>query len=227
MKILNLYAGIGGNRKFWGNTHEITAVEINKSIAVCYKDLYPDDHVIVGDAHQYLLNHYHEFDFIWSSPPCQTHSRLRTCSVYCGKAKAVYPDMKLYQEIILLKMFAKCDWVVENVIPYYKPLIQPSFTIQRHHFWSNKFIFASNFKMDAIENGTNKERMNALDVDLSKYEFEGINKRQILRNCMQPELGAYIFEQITGTKCRWIKIEPLSINIRQKPVDVTIEVVND
>jgi DNA (cytosine-5)-methyltransferase 1 len=29
MRILNLYAGIGGNRKLWGDDHEITAVELN------------------------------------------------------------------------------------------------------------------------------------------------------------------------------------------------------
>ena len=28
LKILNLYAGIGGNRKLWGNEHDITAVEL-------------------------------------------------------------------------------------------------------------------------------------------------------------------------------------------------------
>jgi len=27
MKILNLYAGIGGNRKLWGDQHQVTAVE--------------------------------------------------------------------------------------------------------------------------------------------------------------------------------------------------------
>lgn len=70
MKILNLYAGIGGNRMLWGDEHDITAVEFNKSVADCYKDLYTNDNVIVGDAHEYLLEHYHEFDFIWASPPC-------------------------------------------------------------------------------------------------------------------------------------------------------------
>jgi len=29
MKILNLYAGIGGNRKLWGNDHEITSDGVN------------------------------------------------------------------------------------------------------------------------------------------------------------------------------------------------------
>lgn len=36
MKILNLYAGVGGNRRLWGDKHEITAVEWNKSVADCY-----------------------------------------------------------------------------------------------------------------------------------------------------------------------------------------------
>ena len=37
MKILNLYAGIGGNRTLWGDKHEVTAVEINAEIAGIYK----------------------------------------------------------------------------------------------------------------------------------------------------------------------------------------------
>jgi len=70
IKILNLYAGIGGNRKLWPDQEiEVTAIENNKSIAKIYKDFFPNDTVIVGDAHQYLLEHYKEFDFIWSSPP--------------------------------------------------------------------------------------------------------------------------------------------------------------
>ena len=55
MKILNLYAGIGGNRKLWGNEHEITAVELDKDIAAIYKDFFPTDKVIVADAHPYLI----------------------------------------------------------------------------------------------------------------------------------------------------------------------------
>ena len=138
IKILNLYAGIGGNRKLWDGDIEVTAVEINPKIAKIYQDFFPNDKVIVADAHQYLLEHYKEFDFIWSSPPCPSHSKIRNeAGVGSGQVEAIYPSMDLYQEIIFLKHFCKnIKWVVENVNPYYKPLI-PGKLIQRHLFWSN------------------------------------------------------------------------------------------
>lgn len=75
VKILNLYSGIGGNRELWGNEHDITAVELDEKRASKYQLLFPYDTVIVADAHEYLLDNFRDFDFIWSSPPCQTHSR--------------------------------------------------------------------------------------------------------------------------------------------------------
>lgn len=128
MKILNLYSGIGGNRKLWGNNHEITAVELNEEIAKVYKDLFPGDEMIVDDAHEFLLKNYMKYDFIWSSPPCPTHSRMRyTCTKQeqktRGKLDVKYPDMTLYQEIILLDKYFEGKYVVENVVPYYEPLI--------------------------------------------------------------------------------------------------------
>lgn len=99
MKILNLYAGIGGNRKLWGDDHEITAVEYNESIAKAYKTFFPKDKIIVADAHQYLLEHFEEYDFIWASPPCPSHSRMRKTNSGVGERKKPhsYPDMRLYQ----------------------------------------------------------------------------------------------------------------------------------
>ena len=76
MNVLNLYAGLGGNRRLWDEV-KVTAVEFNADIANVYCHLYPADNVIVGDAHQYLLDNFKNFDFIWSSPPCQTHSSFR------------------------------------------------------------------------------------------------------------------------------------------------------
>jgi len=126
MKILNLYSGIGGNRKLWGNDHDITAVEWDKDIAQIYSDFFPKDKMIVADAHQFLLEHFAEYDFIWASPPCPTHSRLGRLRALNKHNEATgqyspprYPDMRLYQEIILLKYFFKGKWVVENVIAYF------------------------------------------------------------------------------------------------------------
>ena len=48
MKILNLYAGIGGNRVHWDG-HDVTAVEFDSQIADVYKKLYPNDTVICGE----------------------------------------------------------------------------------------------------------------------------------------------------------------------------------
>ena len=119
MRVLNLYAGIGGNRKYWTDC-EVVAVECDERIAAVYQRLHPDDTVVVGDAHQYLLDHGHEFDFIWSSPPCQSHSRM----ILGGRNRTPrYPDMGLYQEVIYLQHHFDGLWVVENVQPYYLSLI--------------------------------------------------------------------------------------------------------
>ena len=67
MKILNLYAGIGGNRKLWGDEHEVVAVENDPNIAKIYQDFFPNDKMVVADAHLYLLEHYKDYDFIWTS----------------------------------------------------------------------------------------------------------------------------------------------------------------
>ena len=121
VKVLNLYSGIGGNRKLWTDC-EVTAVELNESIAAIYKDFFPDDKVIVGDAHDYLIKHFREFDIIWTSPPCPTHSRMNTLNNHTRGALH-YPDMKLYQEIIFLDNWFEGKYCVENVVPYYDPLI--------------------------------------------------------------------------------------------------------
>lgn len=191
MKILNLYAGIGGNRKLWGNDHKITAVEIDPKIAKIYQEYYPDDEVIVGDAHQFLLDHYKEFDFIWSSPPCPSHSDIRRCGVKHGQYEALYPDMGLYQEIILLTHFTQrhTKWVVENVIPYYDPLIKP-YTAGRHYFWSN-FIITKDSIIDERVHNDIVGSTGLYGYDLSKFEAE--NKRKLLRNCVNPKLGLYVF----------------------------------
>jgi len=136
MKILNLYACLGGNRYKWSNEHQVTAVELDEDLAILYQERFPNDIVIIEDAHQYLLDHYEEFDFIWSSPPCPSHSRARYGN---AMAKPIYPDLKLYEEIIFLKTHFKGKFCVENVIPYYAPLIAAQLR-GRHLYWANFYI---------------------------------------------------------------------------------------
>lgn len=191
LRVLNLYAGIGGNRRLW-TAVKVTAVEYDPVIAGIYGDHFPDDELVVGDAHAYLLEHFAEFDFIWSSPPCQSHSSFRQniCVRYRG-TKATYPDMKLYQEILFLKHNAGCLWAVENVKPYYTPLI-PARQLQRHLFWSNFEIPFIKIETDLIRKAQIKELQISSGFDLSKYRLK--NKRQVLRNCIRPELGRHVLD---------------------------------
>ena len=64
MKILNLYAGIGGNRKLWGDEHEITAVEYDQATADTYQSYFPGDKVIVCDAHDYRFGYCRRWGFV-------------------------------------------------------------------------------------------------------------------------------------------------------------------
>jgi len=183
MKILNLYAGIGGNRKLWGDDHEITAVEFDPAIAEAYRSRFPNDTMVVGDAKQYLLDHYREFDFIWASPPCQTHSRARRGRVDIpyrngNSYGAVYPDFTLYEIITLLDNFYAGLWCVENVIPYYKPLINPTVSIDRHYYWAN-------FKIESI-------------FIKKEYRIQDIYKKEV-RNQVNKEVGKYILDCAMGT----------------------------
>lgn len=209
MKVLNLYAGIGGNRKLWtkentGLDLQITAVELDPNIAKIYQDFFPDDNVIVGDAHQYLLDHYKEFDFIWTSPPCPTHSQLRYNLGYkanrkYAKVKAIYPDMKLYQEIILLLHWFPGKWIVENTIPYYEPLIKGQKT-GGHIIWSNFIVESFDIGNRNHRNGTVESLQHRKGFDLSTYDV--INKRLILRNCVEPELGLHIFNSMNNQELK-------------------------
>lgn len=190
MKILNLYSGIGGNRKLWGDEHSITAIEYDVDIAQAYQDFFPNDKVLVTDAHEYLLNNFDKYDFIWASPPCPSHGQYRyRVGVLAKGYKPMFPDMKLYEEIIFLKHHAKCGWAVENVQPYYEPLVAPTVTLQRHLVWSN---FPIEYKIFESKGIRIKNKISDYpEWDLSKYKIA--NKRQVLRNCVEPELGLHIF----------------------------------
>ena len=214
INVLNLYAGIGGNRKLWPNDKiEVTAVEIKPEIAKIYQKFFPNDKVIIGDAHQYLLEHYNEFDFIWSSPPCPTHSRIRRfLAIESGQNKPLYPDMQLYQEIIFLQYHFNGKWVVENVISYYEPLIKPQ-EVGKHYFWSNFLI--TKIKMDSRHHNSKiDELQKRKGFDLSNYNNIGIEKKLLLRNCVEPELALHIFN--CAFKIKQVKLSDMVIQNDKK-----------
>ncbi len=208
MKVLNLYACLGGNRYKWnqvaeekGIEIEVTAVELDPEAARLYQERFPNDKVIVADAHQYLLEHFKKFDFIWSSPPCPTHSRVRMTQKNRKTFINKYPDMKLYEEILLLQHQYDGKFVVENVIPYYEPLI-PAQKRGRHLYWTN-FTLPNNInerKLDAILCQM-KDELNTLckfhDYDFRQYKGEQSTVK-MARNLVDYEAGRTIFEVALG-----------------------------
>tara|TARA_B100000902_G_scaffold399029_1_gene468043 strand:+ start:613 stop:1251 length:639 start_codon:yes stop_codon:yes gene_type:complete len=199
MRILNLYACLGGNRYKWGDDHEITAVELDRDLAKLYQERFPDDKVIVEDAHQYLLKNYNQFDFIWSSPPCPTHSRARYWGIGANGKDPVYPDMKLYQEVIFLDYHFKGKYVVENVIPYYKPFLNPK-KRGRHLYWTN-FNLPNDLKDRRIAISQVKNEVDAL-CEFHDYDFKLYKGKQritkIARNLVDYQAGKTILETAIG-----------------------------
>ncbi len=202
MKVLNLYAGLGGNRKLWTDC-QVTAVELDPKVAAVYSRLFPQDGLVVGkDAHEYLVEYFEGFDFIWSSPPCQSHSKMDRAN---SRNKPRYPDLKLYEEILFLQTYFKGNWVVENVVPYYKPLITPSAQVGRHLFWSNLPLSVPPIDDVARPKGFIASGGQATADQLKKWlglEFEGnvyYGKNhcpaQVLRNCVHPEIGRQVFDR--------------------------------
>lgn len=199
IRILNLYACLGGNRLKWDTVAdiEVTAVELDPVLAKLYQERFPDDKVIIADAHQFLLDHYKEYDFIWTSPPCPTHSRARfwNSSNYETATEAVYPDLKLYEEVIFLQNYFKGKFCVENVIPYYEPLMSAQ-KRGRHLYWTN-FVLPNNLGERKIQISAGNDEVKRLcefhDYDFRKYTGEQrIDK--IARNLVDYEAGLTIFK---------------------------------
>ncbi len=198
LKVLNLYACLGGNRLLWEDCH-VTAVELDPELARLYQLRFPDDTVIVADAHEYLLKNYMHFDFIWSSPPCPSHSRARFWGSKGGNCDVVYPDMALYQEIILLQNFFKGKYCVENVTPYYEYLI-PGNKRGRHIYWTN-FRLPNMLSTRSCSIHSQSDEINKW-CDYHQYDFRQYQGAQrldkIARNLVDFEAGNAIYNAARG-----------------------------
>lgn len=208
MKVLNLYACLGGNRYKWdevakeaGIQLEVTAVELDEEAARLYQERFPNDKVVVADAHQYLLDNFKEFDFIWSSPPCPSHSKVRITQKTRENFKFLYPDLKLYEEVIFLDNFFKGKYVVENVTPYYEPLV-PAQKRGRHLYWTN-FTLPNDINERKL-NGILCSMENEVDTlcEFHDYDFRKYKGKQsvqkMARNLVDYEAGRTIFEIALG-----------------------------
>jgi DNA (cytosine-5)-methyltransferase 1 len=195
-KVLNLYACLGGNRYKWTDC-EVTAVELDPEAARLYKERFPNDIVIVADAHQYLLDNYKEFDFIWSSPPCPSHSRARFARK--STTSAIYPDLKLYEEILFLENWYEGKYCVENVIPYYEPLI-PAQKRGRHLYWTN-FNLPNDLNERKASIMESKDEVSQWckfhDYDFRQYKGKQ-SVQKMARNLVDYEAGLTIFNIARG-----------------------------
>lgn len=193
MKILNLFAGVGGNRAQWGDEHEITAVEWDPLIAAAYAKLWPNDTVVIGDAHQYLIEHHQEFDFIWSSPPCQTHTRMQFLRVKGYGEAPKFPSGMLFEEVIFMANWSTTPYAIENVIPYYPQLIPGSQKIARHLYWASfeipEYDDHGHENLRAIQI-PQLQAMHGINLDGMKIP----NRRQVLRNCVPPRVGRHVLD---------------------------------
>lgn len=194
MKILNLYAGVGGNRQLWGDEHEVTAVEFDEEIAGVYAQQFPADEVVVTDALGFLAERFTEFDFIWSSPPCPTHGQYRFNVGERAKGyDPVIPEMtSLYGTIVFLEHRFSGLYAVENTVPYYQPLIEPTVKLQRHLVWSNFDVEPMRLAAKGVRSKNKIGDYADLGVDLSGTRIK--NKRQVLRNMADPVMGRHVLD---------------------------------
>jgi DNA (cytosine-5)-methyltransferase 1 len=153
-----------------------------------------------------LLDHYKEFDFIWSSPPCPSHSRARFARR--NTTTPIYPNLKLYEEVLFLENYFEGKYCVENVIPYYEPLI-PAQKRGRHLYWTN-FNLPNDLNERKINIGGNKTTAKTSEVNhefkalckFHDYDFTKYKGKQrvdkMARNLVDYEAGRTIFETALG-----------------------------
>ena len=198
LKILDLFAGFGGTTRGlqkWLDENNISyeyyAIDIDKQTLKVHKYWNKKSIVIQRDAYTFTKDELREYDFIWASPPCQSHSRAQ---VIWKRRK---PDMRLYTLICKLHQVGK-PFIVENVVPYYKPPIMWDYKIDRHIFWTN---------LDLSDVRVNIKRKPIYKMSLHELaEYHGIpykyvriykgDKRQALRNIVNWRISYAIAKQV-------------------------------
>ncbi len=146
LRILDLFCGVGGVARGFqkyllenGIEFEYYAVDINDAILLAHRILNPHSVTLKRDAYSFTDHELRSYDFIWASPPCESHSRLMWIYNKNQPEKWEPPDKKLWQLIERLYRLG-IPFVVENVRPYYRPPMRPTSYVCRHALWSNLSI---------------------------------------------------------------------------------------
>ena len=107
--------------------------------------------------------------------------------------------MRLYQEIIFLDTHFKGKYVVENVIPYYEPLIHAK-KRGRHLYWTNFLLpsILSTRKSNFMEGEREVEKWEIFH-EIKVSEYKGTQRKdKIARNLVDYEAGKTIFDIVKG-----------------------------
>jgi DNA (cytosine-5)-methyltransferase 1 len=106
--------------------------------------------------------------------------------------------MSLYQEIIFLQHYFKGKFCVENVIPYYEPLILAQ-KRGRHLYWANFTIPANIGERDFKMSGNMEVKRLCEFHDFDFYQYKGHQRiDKIARNLVDYEVGKTIFATAMG-----------------------------
>jgi len=199
VRVLDLYAGLGGTdkgiRKVAAEKNiklDYYAIEIDPAVCQAHKKNHLESNVICADVKDWL-DKVTDFDFVWASPPCQTHSINNYSNKAIGyKTKPV--DWSLWHVIDILQRAETIPFVVENVKIWYNEPFKHNFKLDRHYFWTNLQLVPFDYHKKPA-----KEWCHISVKDWQEYhQLEPAttgDKRQQLRNCVHWSIAAGIFEQ--------------------------------
>lgn len=203
MRILDLYAGLGGTAKGIqsvlekkGVDYEYFAIEIDPNVCAAHKINNPRSTVICADVKDWL-DKITDFDFVWASPPCQTHSILNFSNKATGK-KTNLVDWSLWHVIDHLQRTENVSYVVENVLIWYNEPFKHNFNLDRHYFWTNLSLLSFEYQKRTKDWGYLSVK-GWKEYHQVEHAITG-NKRQQLRNCLHWSIAAGIFEQFLEPK---------------------------